>query len=219
MRSRWVGPGMVVLQRGGTVWVAMRSRLWKCSADQVRPASADEEAATALLQDPTFQELWKQANNNANTGAVDVHREGPPPEEAWSREALGEAGPVEFPAPSEPTTFPAPPRDVRQDAASHQEASEESTLDPPTSPAGSGEGSSDSVGSTLSRRRPWERDMRQPALPSIEEETEGGESDAAAPEKRHRIIVDEAPNGMLPRIWDRGQPLRRPRTSRCRPGG
>ena len=30
-RDRWVGPGIVALQNGGTVWVGMRSRLWKCS--------------------------------------------------------------------------------------------------------------------------------------------------------------------------------------------
>lgn len=33
VRSRWVGPGVVILQNGHTVYVAVRSRLWKCNVD------------------------------------------------------------------------------------------------------------------------------------------------------------------------------------------
>ena len=36
--SRWVGPGVVVLQSPSVVWVAMRTRLWRCSPEQLRPA-------------------------------------------------------------------------------------------------------------------------------------------------------------------------------------
>ena len=54
--------------------------------------------------------------------------------------------------------------------------------------------------SVASRRRPWERDIRHPGLPPIAEEAEGGGSGEATPEKRQRIIVDEAPDGALPRI-------------------
>ena len=35
-RSRWIGPGVVVLQAGHTVWVSMRARLLKCNSDQLR---------------------------------------------------------------------------------------------------------------------------------------------------------------------------------------
>eukprot|EP00959_Pyramimonas_sp_CCMP1952_P267037 5583242-Pyramimonas_sp.AAC.1 len=34
-RDGWCGPGAVVLAQGGTVWVAVRARLWKCSAEQL----------------------------------------------------------------------------------------------------------------------------------------------------------------------------------------
>eukprot|EP00969_Alexandrium_andersonii_P325914 14400123-Alexandrium_andersonii.AAC.1 len=37
-RDRWVGPALVIKQAGHAVWVAVRSRIWRCSADQVRPA-------------------------------------------------------------------------------------------------------------------------------------------------------------------------------------
>ena len=36
--SRWVGPGLVLLSTPNAVWVAMRTRLWRCSPEQLRAA-------------------------------------------------------------------------------------------------------------------------------------------------------------------------------------
>eukprot|EP00969_Alexandrium_andersonii_P318103 14051060-Alexandrium_andersonii.AAC.1 len=47
-RDRWVRPGLVILQRGGSVWVAMRSRLWKCSSEQLRSANREESMGAEL---------------------------------------------------------------------------------------------------------------------------------------------------------------------------
>ena len=51
-RDRWVGPGAVVWHSGTTVWVAMRTRLWKCSTEQVRPATSEESLGAELLLRP-----------------------------------------------------------------------------------------------------------------------------------------------------------------------
>ena len=42
LRDRWVGPGIVVTSNNGTVYVGMRTRLWRCSPEQLRPALPGE---------------------------------------------------------------------------------------------------------------------------------------------------------------------------------
>ncbi|CAE7228281.1 unnamed protein product, partial [Symbiodinium pilosum] len=85
--SRWVGPGVVVLQTPSMVWVAMRTRLWRCSPEQLRPAFPSEVLGRQLASDPSHGELLRKIVSGAQTGAVDVAREGPPTEgssPAWS---------------------------------------------------------------------------------------------------------------------------------------
>eukprot|EP00434_Breviolum_minutum_P029882 symbB.v1.2.026423.t1/scaffold2638.1/size74318/2 len=78
VRSRWVGPGLVILQTGHTVYVAVRSRLWKCNVDQLRPANEMEELGMQVVESRQYQELLHQMQQQRH-GAVDVEREGPPP--------------------------------------------------------------------------------------------------------------------------------------------
>ena len=83
-RDRWVGPGSVVIQRGGTVWVAMRTRLWKCSAEQVREATRLESWGAEMHEQEDLQRLRAGLESpKGRVGAVDVESEGPPPREAW----------------------------------------------------------------------------------------------------------------------------------------
>ena len=84
VRSRWVGPGVVILQNGHTVYVAVRSRLWKCNVDQLRPANEMEELGMQVVQSRQYQDLLQQMQQQRQ-GAVDVEREGPPPPDAWRR--------------------------------------------------------------------------------------------------------------------------------------
>ena len=81
-RSRWSGPGLVLLHSGTTVWVAMRARLWKCNVDQVRPASATEAMGVEVINSEHYQELLKSMQGK-RAGAVDVEKEGAPPEDSW----------------------------------------------------------------------------------------------------------------------------------------
>eukprot|EP00959_Pyramimonas_sp_CCMP1952_P058155 1214101-Pyramimonas_sp.AAC.1 len=74
-RAGWTGPGAVVLAEGGTVWVAVRARLWKCSAEQIRLASPEEEYGLQLAEDPRWQDLLQAAQARRVT-AVDVQRDG-----------------------------------------------------------------------------------------------------------------------------------------------
>ena len=85
LRDRWVGPGIVVLANNGTVYVGMRSRLWRCSSEQVRPALPSEILGRELASDPGLQNLIRQVLSGTHVGAVDVAREGPPQaEQQWS---------------------------------------------------------------------------------------------------------------------------------------
>ena len=81
-RSRWIGPGVVVLQAGHTVWVSMRARLLKCNSDQLRPASSHETLGAELARAGELAEVIQQTRAG-KTGAVDVAREGSPPSDAW----------------------------------------------------------------------------------------------------------------------------------------
>lgn len=83
-RSRWVGPGIVIMQNGHTVYVAVRSRLWKCNTDQLRPASQTEEMAMQVIASRQYRDLLGQMQKQ-RSGAVDVEREGTPPPEAWQQ--------------------------------------------------------------------------------------------------------------------------------------
>ena len=67
--SRWVGPGLVLLNGQNVIWVAMRTRLWRCAPEQLRSAFPEEVLGRQLSSDPSLGEL------------VNVAREGPPSEE------------------------------------------------------------------------------------------------------------------------------------------
>ncbi len=79
-RSRWVGPGVVIMQSGHTVWVSMRARLWKCNSDQLRPATHYESVGAELARAGELQEVVEQVRSS-RAGAVDVAKEGTPPPE------------------------------------------------------------------------------------------------------------------------------------------
>ena len=51
--SRWVGPGIVVLQSPSVVYVAMRTRLWRCAPEQLRPAFPPRFLAGSLRLTPS----------------------------------------------------------------------------------------------------------------------------------------------------------------------
>ena len=60
-QPRWIGPGsLVAMAPGGTSWwVNMRGRLWKVSAEQLRPATSEENLGEALAQE-VHRDLQRQ---------------------------------------------------------------------------------------------------------------------------------------------------------------
>ena len=82
LRDRWVGPGVIVLVNNNTIYVGVRSRLWRCAAEQVRPALPSEILGKELASDPGLATLLHQVVSGSRAGAVDVAREGPPPGQA-----------------------------------------------------------------------------------------------------------------------------------------
>ncbi|CAK0831105.1 unnamed protein product, partial [Prorocentrum cordatum] len=76
-----LGPGMVIYQYNNTAWVSMRSRLWKCASEQLRPATGPEARGAELLSDPGVSELVRQApsNNLATVYVMDGY------DRAWPR--------------------------------------------------------------------------------------------------------------------------------------
>ena len=81
-RSRWMGPGIVLLQSGHSVWVSMRSRLLKCNSDQLRAATHYEAMGAELSKRNDLEDVLQQVLSG-RTGAIDVAREGTPPAEAF----------------------------------------------------------------------------------------------------------------------------------------
>ena len=78
--SRSVGPGLVALQDGTTVWVSMRGRLWKCAREQIREATNHESLEAELLTHDHLRQLLTDARSPQTlTEAVDVSAE-------WIRE-------------------------------------------------------------------------------------------------------------------------------------
>eukprot|EP00959_Pyramimonas_sp_CCMP1952_P082156 1716688-Pyramimonas_sp.AAC.1 len=62
----------------------MRTRLLKCSVEQVRLAARDEADGAELLDCSELANLRDELQRpNGRVGAVDVEGEGPPPPEAW----------------------------------------------------------------------------------------------------------------------------------------
>ena len=60
----------------------MRSRLWRCSSEQFRPALPSEVLGKDLASDPGLALLLRKVISGARAGAVDVVKEGPPPDHA-----------------------------------------------------------------------------------------------------------------------------------------
>eukprot|EP00971_Amphidinium_carterae_P337510 6474353-Amphidinium_carterae.1 len=78
-KGLWRGPGLVVLHSNHTVWVSMRSRLWRCNVDQVRNAAAEEMLGAELVQQGQLKDLVLHLHSTRGASAVDVASEGPPP--------------------------------------------------------------------------------------------------------------------------------------------
>ena len=53
------------------------------STEQIRLASSTEEAAAELMDTREMREVLQQGERGQRAGAVDVEREGLPPDEAW----------------------------------------------------------------------------------------------------------------------------------------
>ncbi|CAE7368225.1 RE1 [Symbiodinium sp. CCMP2456] len=136
--SRWVGPGIVVMQTPSVVWVAMRTRLWRCSPEQLRQAFPSEVLGRQLASDPELSDLLRQVVS----GAVDVTKELPPNNEeqfapvdrgseAMGGSAIGEATSSTSPAPLEPPQAPRQPVEVPPGLERHlQTIHEDATLRP-----------------------------------------------------------------------------------------
>eukprot|EP00971_Amphidinium_carterae_P186926 3710393-Amphidinium_carterae.3 len=86
----WRGPGLVVLHSGHTVWVSMRSRLWRCNVDQLRNAASEEMLGAELVQQGQLKDLLLHLHSTRGGSAVDVASEGPPPTSDESMETVEE---------------------------------------------------------------------------------------------------------------------------------
>ena len=79
-RERWIGPGIVILHEGSTVWAVVRGRLFKCNPSHIRLATNPESLGAELLN---LQELEALYGNIRGSGGPHVDMTGAPlpPEE------------------------------------------------------------------------------------------------------------------------------------------
>ena len=78
LRDRSVGPGIVVASNNSSVYVGMRTRLWRCSPEQLRAALPSEIMGRELMSDPGLAELLRQVVAGTQTGALDISKESGP---------------------------------------------------------------------------------------------------------------------------------------------
>ena len=110
-RDRWVAPEAVVRQSGRTVWVAVRSGLWKCSPLQVGSATRAESLGAELRDEVAFNEIHQDLKDpGKRVGATDVESEGEPPPEAWDSPQPAESQQAPEPRVLTRRGIPAPPR-------------------------------------------------------------------------------------------------------------
>ncbi|CAE7241240.1 Abcb1 [Symbiodinium sp. CCMP2456] len=62
-RDRWCGPGIIVLVSQKGIYVAMRSRLWRCGSEQLRPAHPNEMLGAQMAEDPGLAEILRKINS------------------------------------------------------------------------------------------------------------------------------------------------------------
>ena len=101
-----MGPRLVIVANNSTVYVGMRSRLWRCSPEQLRAAHSAEEMGYHLASEGQLGELLRRVTSGTPAGAVNVAREGPPPEGAELHSVDGLPAGVDVPGvvmrPAEP---------------------------------------------------------------------------------------------------------------------
>lgn len=67
-KAVWCGPGTVIMTEGPNVWISMRGEMWKCSKEQVRSATSEEEEAYGLLEEE-FKELRNELGRKGSKRA------------------------------------------------------------------------------------------------------------------------------------------------------
>lgn len=67
-KAVWCGPGSVLMTEGPNVWVAMRGEMWKCSKEQLRSATPEEEEAYGLLEEE-FKDLRAELSRKGSKRA------------------------------------------------------------------------------------------------------------------------------------------------------
>ena len=67
-KAVWCGPGTVIMSEGPNVWISMRGEMWKCSKEQVRSSTAEEEEAYGLLEEE-FRELRNELGRKGSKRA------------------------------------------------------------------------------------------------------------------------------------------------------
>eukprot|EP00971_Amphidinium_carterae_P259107 5141971-Amphidinium_carterae.1 len=80
----WRGPGLVILQQGHTIYVSMKSRLWRCNVDQIRNAESAEMLGAELVQRGQLRDLLLHLHSARGATAVDCTGFGSPTQEEES---------------------------------------------------------------------------------------------------------------------------------------
>ena len=76
--GKWIGPGLIIIPTAGGCWVNMRGSLWRCSNEQLRPATNDESLGAELINRYLGDLRWDLQRNRGPKKYVDVTAEGIP---------------------------------------------------------------------------------------------------------------------------------------------
>ena len=113
-RDRWCGPRVIVLVSQRGIYVAMRSRLWRCGPEPLRPAHLNEMSGAQMSEGPAWAELLQKINSGVRAGILDVSTERPPqPSQEFAPVARDDEG--IFLGTSGPSIRPQEVRQLRND--------------------------------------------------------------------------------------------------------
>ena len=85
-KAVWCGPGVVVLEEGANVWVAMRGEMWKCAKEQVRLATSEEAGAADILEEELRELREDLGRSHSKRGFKDISQWAHPEDETGDGE-------------------------------------------------------------------------------------------------------------------------------------
>ena len=124
-RATWVGPGTVLAEDGGNLWVSMLGELWRVAKEQCRPATREEREGVEAVLGHCKELIEEYKRNPHRAGYRDLTQEEIPEDEPGAPEQEQAAIPAEEDEGYTPSVGEADPPPPDEEERSHAEPEQE----------------------------------------------------------------------------------------------